>query len=82
MKHLSDVAKAILDLEALTFRSPARKEQEIRERFDWSPTVYYQHLNRLIDHPAALVHSPTVVNRLRRLRERHREQRSNQLRSA
>lgn len=66
----------ILDFERTWWRSPGAKEQTIRERFDMSPTRYYQVLNALIDNPAALASDPLLVKRLRRLRDERRRNRS------
>ena len=66
----------ILDFERTWWRSPGAKEQIIRERFDMSPTRYYQVLNALIDEPAALASDPLLVKRLRRLRDERRRNRS------
>ena len=66
----------ILEFERTWWRSPGAKEQIIRERFDMSPTRYYQVLNALIDSQAALAADPLLVKRLRRLREERRRNRS------
>jgi hypothetical protein len=50
------------------WRHAGAKEQAIRDLFGISPTRYYQSLNALLDHPAALSHEPALVKRLRRLR--------------
>ena len=65
---MNDLQRAILEFEGQWWRLPGNKEAAIREQFDLSPTRYYQILTRLLDDPAALEVSPTVVNRLRRLR--------------
>ena len=41
-----------------------------------SSTRYYQVLNSLIDHPAALEHDPMLIKRLRRLRASRQRARS------
>jgi hypothetical protein len=66
----------ILEFERTWWRSPGAKEQIIREKFDMSPTRYYQVLNALIDSQAALAADPLLVKRLRRLREERRRNRS------
>ncbi len=66
----------ILEFERSWWRSPGAKEQTIRERFDMSPTRYYQVLNALIDTPSALAADPLLVKRLRRLRDERRRNRS------
>ena len=66
----------ILEFERSWWRSSGAKEQTIRERFDMSPTRYYQVLNALIDSPSALAADPLLVKRLRRLRDERRRNRS------
>lgn len=73
---LSDEQRTVLELEASWWRYAGAKEAAIRERLGWSSTRYYQVLNALLDDPAALEHSPMVVNRLRRVREERRRLRS------
>lgn len=67
--ELTERERDILDFEALWWRQPGAKEQEIRRRFDISATRYYQLVNALLDRPEALTYAPATVNRLRRLRE-------------
>ena len=69
------------DAEILTFerewwKHAGNKEEAIRERFDLSPTRYYQLLNRIIDDEAAVAHDPMLVKRLRRLRAQRQRQRA------
>jgi len=66
--ELSDRDREILAFERQWWKYAGAKEQCIREKFDMSATRYYQALNTLIDRPAALVHDPMLVKRLRRLR--------------
>jgi hypothetical protein len=73
---LDDRDKATLDLEAQWFKFTGAKEAAIREKFDESATIFYQRLGALIDNPDALAYSPAVVNRLRRLRDARRAQRT------
>lgn len=73
---LDDMARAILDFERTWWKHSGAKEQAIHERFDLSPTRYYQRLNALIDRPEALAHDPMTVNRLRRLRDQRARARS------
>lgn len=65
---LTDEQRAILDFERRWWRQPGAKEQAIRDRFEISPTRYYQRLNALLDVPHALAYDAALVNRLRRLR--------------
>jgi len=72
---LSDRDRAILDFERSWWTEPGPKELAIRERFDLSPTRYYQVLNELLDCGDALAYDPLVVRRLRRMRDRRRRAR-------
>jgi hypothetical protein len=72
---LSDRDRAILDFERSWWSEPGPKELAIRERFDLSPTRYYQVLNELLDSADAIAYDPLVVRRLRRLRDRRRRAR-------
>ncbi len=73
---LSQTHAAILDFERSWWSADSTKDAEIRERFGFSPTRYYQELNALLDNPDALAYSPLLVKRLRRLRQRRSENRS------
>ena len=66
--ELSDRDRAILDFERQWWKYAGAKEQAIRDSLGMPATRYYQVLNALIDRPAALVHNPMLVKRLRRLR--------------
>jgi hypothetical protein len=66
---LSDLESRILDFEASWWRYAGAKESAIKELFDLTAPRYYQLLNDLIDRDEALVASPMLVKRLRRLRE-------------
>lgn len=73
---LTRTEAGILDFEASWWSAEGAKDTEIRERFDLSAPRYYQLLNALIDRPEALAYRPTLVRRLRRLRERRQQERS------
>ncbi|NSC22429.1 DUF3263 domain-containing protein [Streptomyces albus subsp. chlorinus] len=70
---LTDEDRAVLGFAARGWPSPGEKERAIRERLGMSPVRYYQYLNALLDDPRALAHDPVTVNRLRRLRQAHRD---------
>ncbi|HEY2427789.1 MAG TPA: DUF3263 domain-containing protein [Acidimicrobiales bacterium] len=72
---LSSRERAILDFEQTWWSLPGPKDQAIRERFDLSPTRYYQLLSDLIETADAMIYDPLVVRRLRRLRDRRRRAR-------
>ncbi|MBA3020180.1 DUF3263 domain-containing protein [Propionicimonas sp.] len=73
---LSEHQAALLDFEKSWWALAGSKESEIRERFDISPTRYYQLINALIDSPDALAHDPLLVKRLRRMRETRQKERT------
>jgi len=63
---------AILDFERGWWRLPGPKESAIREALAISSTRYYELLNALLDHPAALAYDPLTVKRARRMRDHRR----------
>lgn len=73
--ELTDRDRAVLALEARTWRTPGAKEAAIREQLGLAPVRYYQLLNGLLDRPAALAHDAVLINRLRRIREQRRTRR-------
>jgi len=66
----------ILEFERQWWKFAGAKEQAIREQFDMSATRYYQVLNALIDHPAALSFDPMLIKRLQRMRAARQRARS------
>lgn len=78
---LSDDDQALLDFEALPWRSAAAKEVAAHERFDVSATRYYQRLGALLDRQDAEEYAPQLVHRLRRMREARRRERSGRARA-
>lgn len=73
---LSEQQAALLDFEKHWWSLDGSKESEIRDRFDISPTRYYQLLNALIDSPDALAYDPLLIKRMRRLREMRQKERT------
>ena len=69
---LTELEVRILEFEKNWWRFAGAKESAIRELFDLNPPAYYQLLNNLIDRPDALLASPMLVKRLRRIREARR----------
>ena len=69
---LSERGLAILQFEATWFTLDEDRHDAIRARFACSVEDYNLELNRVIDHPAALLADQLVVRRLRRHRERRR----------
>lgn len=76
MPELDDFDARLLEFEEHAPRSLGAKEEAIREQLGISPVRYYQRLNLLIDAPAALAEHPTLISRLRRLREQRAEERT------
>lgn len=73
---LSDLEVRILDFERSWWRYAGAKESAIRELFELSGARYYQLLNDLLDREDALLASPMLVKRLRRLRQARMSARS------
>lgn len=69
---MSDLERAILDVESRFWRHAGVKEDHVRERLGLTPIAYYQRLNAVLDRPEALAYRPLVVNRLRAVRARGR----------
>ena len=70
----------ILRFAGRQYRHEGAKQQDIRRQFGMSGTQYYQRLNALMDHPAAVrfnggEFAPTV-SRLQRIRQEKRDKRS------
>ena len=73
---LTDLETRILEFERSWWRYAGAKESAIKELFDLSAPRYYQLLNDLIDRDDALLASPMLVKRLRRLRQARMSARS------
>ncbi|MEI6763869.1 MAG: DUF3263 domain-containing protein [Actinomycetes bacterium] len=73
---LTELEAKILEFERQWWRYSGAKESAIKELFDLTPPSYYQLLNNLIDRDDALLASPMLVKRLRRLREARTTQRT------
>ncbi len=73
---LSDLEVRILEFERSWWRYAGAKESAIKELFDLSAPRYYQLLNDLLDREDALLASPMLVKRLRRLRQARMSARS------
>lgn len=61
---IDDLDRAILDLEALTFRYPGAKAARIRADLGLSETRYYQRLLHLSKLEAAWAYAPNVCKRI------------------
>lgn len=76
LRELTDVERAVLDLESTWFKYAGRKESVIRERFDMSTTRYYQVLRGLLQREEAMAYDPLLVRRLIRQQESRARSRS------
>ncbi len=72
---LSDKEREILDFEGSWWKEGGPKEVRIREQLQVSPSRYYALLQELMESAEAMEHSPLVVRRMRRMRERRRRAR-------
>jgi hypothetical protein len=73
---VNEIQRMIIDFEGRHFTHRGDKEAEIAETFDMTPTRYYALLAAAIDEETVLAHSPVLVNRLRRIRDRRVEARA------
>jgi hypothetical protein len=73
---LTELEVKFLGFEGQWWKFAGAKESAIKELFDMTPPAYYQLLNNLIDRDDALLASPMLVKRLRRLREARTNARS------
>jgi hypothetical protein len=80
--RLSDRDREVLAFERRWWKYAGTKDSAVRTAFDIRADEYYQHLNRLIDHPGAHSHDPLLVRRLRRQRALRQFRRSAARRSA
>lgn len=69
---LTDRDRAILNHEALVYRSGGTKDAAIRDTFGYSATRHYQILAAALAHPDAMAHDAVTVKRLVRLQEKRR----------
>jgi hypothetical protein len=66
---VNPVMAAVLAFESRRWNHRGAKDQAIHDLFGVSSHRYYQSLRHLIEDPEALIFDPTLVNRLRRLRD-------------
>lgn len=76
MEELTDAEKAVLAFEHRRWIHAGLKDEAILKTFALTPVRYQQWLLTIIDKPAALVHDPMLVKRLRRLREERQRRRT------
>lgn len=70
--ELTDRERLALDIAGRFYVHQSSRDEAARTELGMTAIRYTQFLNALIDRPAAIAYSPSVVNRLRRLRERRR----------
>lgn len=68
MDELTEAEKAVLAFERGRWNYQGAKEGAIWKTFEMTPMRYQQWLFAILDKPAAYVHDPMLVKRLRRLR--------------
>ena len=77
-ENLTEQDKHVLDFEtAHPGQVSGRKADKIRAEFGPNySTRYAQHLNKVVDHPQALIHAPATVARVKAARSRARAARA------
>lgn len=75
-QELTRAQMEILEFERATWRYQGRREAVIRERFGHSAIRHAQIVNHLIDLPAAAAYDPTLIRRLRDIRDQHKAARA------
>lgn len=60
----------VLEVARVDFKHPGTRAQVIREVLDVSSTRFFTMLTETLARPEALVYDATLVNRLRRIREK------------
>lgn len=66
---LTDLDRATLDFATITWRYLGARDAAIAEQFRETPVRYHQRLLALIERPEAEREYPTLVRRLRRVRD-------------
>ena len=73
-QELSQRDRAILDFEQSWWESATPRDQAVREQFQLTESEYADVLNQLIASETALLAEPLLIRRLRRLRDRRRQE--------
>ena len=73
-QELSQRDRAILDFEQSWWESATPRDQAVREQFQLTESEYAEVLNQLIASETALLVEPLLIRRLRRLRDRRRQE--------
>ena len=73
-QQLSQRDRAILDFEQSWWESATPRDQAVREQFQLTESEYADVLNLLIASETALLAEPLLIRRLRRLRDRRRQE--------
>lgn len=69
----------MLEFERSWWADDQPKDAAIADRFALTTAEYYEVINTLIDSDEALEHDPMVVRRLRRMRDRRRQERFDEI---
>lgn len=69
---MTDTDHQILALAGRHYRQEGARERAARDELGLTPTLFWAHVNRLVDDPAAMLEEPQLTARLRRIREQRR----------
>lgn len=72
---LSKLEVSILEFERTWWTDDQPKDAAIADQFALTTAEYYELLTTLVDSDEALEHDPLVIRRLRRMRDRRRRER-------
>lgn len=72
---MTDDDRRMLDFAGRRWRTAGAAEDAIRAEFGISATRFWQKVNQLLEDPDAAAYAPTLVNRLRRIRDARSQRR-------
>lgn len=67
---MTDTDRQILNFAGRRWQNAGAHNDAVVSELGLTPTRYWQRLNRLLDHPAALAEYPALIYRLRRITRR------------
>ena len=73
---MTDDDRRMLDFAGRWWRTAGAAEDAIRAEFGISATRFWQKVNQLLEEPDAAAYAPTLVSRLRRIRDTRSRRRS------
>lgn len=65
-----------LRLASARYKYQGARDTDVLEQLAMTPTIFWRHVNQLLDRPEALAAYPLDVRRLRRLRDQRRRLRA------